>query len=250
MKWNKIQSIEETRKLMSSLYDIPDLMTPDGVTNSALDVNSLNAGSDPSVITSMLRNVVIAENLDGDELTDINKQGDIVYNVITVVRNNPAFLSTALDENEYNDRLNTLYTIAAQCFQTWKLIAQDVYYGYEPAFDEMPSIDYEALPPRAGAPNISVFGTIIDNEGRSISLTITDKSIPQEVYVKLKYTFGLYDLITEMSHGIDLNQYNTVPYRYTTDLSQKRNSKRKTAKRTSKRKKAEPKLHEINGLTN
>lgn len=66
------------------------------------------------------------------------------------------------------------------------------------------------LEPRVGAANVTVFGNIVDKEGRFISLTLTDQSNMESVVQHMPYTMWYYNEVSELCGG-DLSAFGVSP---------------------------------------
>lgn len=181
--------------------------------------------TDPSSVTSMARNIAYKRDADA-------KKDDVVFNIISVVREPTSLLMQCETEEEIDNVMQVVFTVANQVVHAWYLIACAVYEGQE---DLLKYIDFEIsdLPPRIGASTITVFGNMVDSAGRFSSVTLTDQSVLENVAHQIRYSFGLYDEITRLSGGNTFGSYGNNTYRNTTVLGAKRSTKKSSKSNSS-----------------
>jgi hypothetical protein len=189
-------------------------------------IADLLLNSDPSVVFSMSRNVPYKS-----DATDNGKEYDVVFDFIVVVRSQ--FTERLYDE-DLSDYYNQLYAAAEGTVSLWLGAAIDWYEGVDSETLESragETLFYE-LPSTSGPPHITCFGNVVDKNGRFISLTVTSKSTPRDVYLQFAEFTKLYDRITEIAGGKDFSQFGNKAYRQTTIIGS-------VAKSTAKLEKAE-----------
>ena len=171
------------------------------------DLFNLMSLTDPAIVTSQVRNLGYSADPEFD--AERNPRWDVIYNVVIVVRDNPALYKTASDE-ELTAINQKLFATAAERVWLWYRTAVDVWEG-----KEEPTVQTlkHQMPDRPGAPNVTIYGSIMDKAGRTISLTVTDQSQPDTIYKFIRQQMWLYDYATKVSLGVDFNGFAKTPYR-------------------------------------
>ena len=180
-----------------------------------------------STFWSYVRTLVHStQNSDKLNASNIAKKADIVFNATIVIRNNlpleyEAQANASINEDEenddiYDDYYDSLFQTAASVVESWFGIAKHVYDGINPKLSEIEPI-YNSLPKRMPT-HVTVFGQIVDKEGRSVSLTLTEQSDLAAVYKGTAYALGFYDWTTELTGDIDLDKHMKRKYRWAQDL--------------------------------
>ncbi len=150
-----------------------------------------------------------------------NSGNDVIYDVVIVTRNPFSYNDTGFKEIFTEEEWNGyMYSAVLERVKFWYQVATDVWNGFNRTESDYESIEkpFEySVPVKDGAPNVTIFGNIIDQFGRSFSLTVTDQSDKVSVYQQLPYFIGLYDEITtSLSGNVDLNAFGDKHVRRTT----------------------------------
>lgn len=169
--------------------------------------------SDPEVVTSMRRNIGYHPDPDSDE------SFALIFNVVIVVRDNPALHEMARTDEEVELYYKMLYAKADECVRRWYAAGVFIWEGID-----YNSIDWDnprwaelntkiLMPKKTGAPTITVFGEVIDKAGRIHNLTITDQTTLETALARVRHATSLWDNVTMLSGGRDLNANGKMPYK-------------------------------------
>lgn len=166
--------------------------------------------TDPAIVLSQSRNLGWSSDPEFD--AERGSVFEIVYNLVIVVRDNPALYNGATLEERIAVN-QKLFATAAERVWLWYRTAVDIWEGQEePTVKELK----HHMPDRPGAPNITIFGNIMDKAGRYLSMTVTDQSNPEDLYRFARQSLWLYDYATQVSFGVEMNNEGKMPYRNTT----------------------------------
>lgn len=130
---------------------------------------------------------------------------DVIYEVTCTVRN-----TEGQDEKEIIE----LYAAANETMQKWYRIATSVWNGegYPPENDLGFWERQTQLLRRVGANHVTVWGNIVDKEGRFVGLTITDQTNMKDAVGNVIYQLWLYDETTAFAgNGTDLSPFGINP---------------------------------------
>lgn len=175
------------------------------------------AMNDPSIVMSQNRNIGFSE----DPIEEGREDFDVVYDVVIVVRNSPDLFA-------HGKEIENLYATARERIWLWTEVAKDIWLG---EIDDHDIVLERHLPPKVGAPYITIFGTVIDQEGRAFSLTITDQTNVDRLYEMIRYQLEYVDYVSMLSNGVNMNKNGAKKHRYTTVVKK---SKRKATAPKSK----------------
>jgi hypothetical protein len=160
--------------------------------------------AEPSEIVSMKRDI-------GQYFPDNEQQKDfdIIYKVVIVVRSHP-FVKQVISEEETEFYLQMLYSNASTVIKNWVAIGNAFYAGNleDVEIFEMPF----PMKKLSGANCVTVYGTIISSDGVGQSLTLTDETDYQDIFLRLRKdanAMWLHDYVTELSHGVNMNPNGT-----------------------------------------
>lgn len=156
------------------------------------------AHADSPHVTSMKRYIpYTSPNSDKGE-----GEYDVIYEVISVVRHTAGAT---------NDDSQKLYAAANETFQKWYRVAISVWNGEPiPENDTGFWLRSIQLEPRVGASHVTIFGNIVDKDGRYISLTVTDQSDMATVVRDTTYEMWFYNEVSELT-GHDLSPFGINP---------------------------------------
>lgn len=165
--------------------------------------------TDPAIVISQARNLGYSSDPEFD--AERGSVFEIVYNLVIVVRDNPALYNGATLEQRVAIN-QKLFATAAERIWFWYRTAVDIWEGKEePTITEFKHL----MPDRPGAPNITIFGNVMDKAGRYLSMTVTDQSNPEDLYRFARQSLWLYDYATQVSFNVDFNNEGKMPYRNT-----------------------------------
>ena len=179
----------------------------------------LMLATEPDIVTSMMRN--IGYHADPNFTEDSGGAFDAVFKAIIVVRENPLLRDQAVTPEELAIYYQHLYGAANEVVRMWYALAILVWEGIlwenidwnDPRMAGLKTSIF--LPQKMGAPTVTVFGDMVDSEGRSHSVTVTDQTLPEQVMVRMGYTTWLWDEVSKLSHNHDFNKGGKLPYRNT-----------------------------------
>lgn len=179
--------------------------------------------SDPNVILNMKR---IIGWRDGNNAAAKYGQYDIMYEVFIIVRRNQELFDLLVDRSDVDSAkvyLDRVYSVANDRVNLWMELATRTWRGGE-AFilneQEQSELSKQPeFPPASGSATVTVWGGIVDQQGRMMTLTITDQTVGIEALSEIPYTIGLYDAVTAISYGDDLSPYGNPVVRKTTVVS-------------------------------
>lgn len=168
----------------------------------------LDALSDPDVVMSTHRN--IGYKPEG------SSEFEVVFDVVGVVRDNPAIRTSVEEWPEL------ISNALGETIWKWYECAVRVWNG-NPSADELNETTFP-LPPRTGSANITVFGVMLDRQGRHFSVTVTDQTNYDDIVALIPYQIGMYDAVTKISGDVDLSPYGNMKYRKTTSVKHEQKS--------------------------
>lgn len=172
------------------------------------------SGAEPDIVMSMKRH--IGYSSDPTYNPESGLPFDAVFEAIIVVRDNPLLLSICQDAGEQDLYLEKLYQAATErvmlwwkmCVLTWEGAAPDMVDWSDPMLNP-----HTSLPPKVGAPTITVFGSVMDKAGRYHNITITDQTDPHMLMTRIPYATQLWDNVTHLSSGVDYDTFGKSPFR-------------------------------------
>lgn len=204
---------------------------------SNVDTMLVTAYAEPEAVTSMARN--IGFHTDPDFEPTEKKPFEIVYKVIIVIRDNPLLLEQATDSEGIDAYHRTIYGAAKERVRLWYAAAIATYMGL--TFDDIDFNDPRmggikptiALPRKTGSPTITVFGDVVDSDGRTHNMTVTDQTRPEHVLNRIQYATWLWDEVTKIGHEVDMNQWGKMPYRGVSKGKKSTTSRGRSPKKTT-----------------
>lgn len=181
--------------------------------------------SDPSVIINTKR---IIGWKDGSQASLKPNQYTVMYEVFIIVRRNQDFFNQLHSDigsngDPVSEYLNRVYSVANDRVNLWLNLATRTWRGYE-GFDmsddeRVELCKHPTIPASSGPATVTVWGSIVDQQGRMMTLTVTDQTIGIDALAEIPYAIGLYDAVTQISHDEDLNPYGNPVVRKTTVMS-------------------------------
>lgn len=151
----------------------------------------------------------IARQYDAHIVTSYSRdiiRDDVTYKLTVVVRDHPIqnICTTNKDKTMYH---YVLFALASRVVWQWMNFASEMRDGNVTAYDPDDELfgDKWSLPDYSGYATVTAWGNVIDKSGRTTGLTITDKSNLSDIPERMTFSNGLYDSITEMSGGVDMN---------------------------------------------
>lgn len=198
---------------------------------------------DPKVILNMKRNIGWRSIDSG--LND--GQYDIIYEVFIIVRRNETLFEQMKADFpvDYTTKyFDTVYSEVNNRVNGWMDLATRTWMGgnaFELTEQEKTLLSLPpSIPAEDGAATITIWGSIMDSEGRMINLTVTDQTIFSEVLAEIPYMIGVYDAVTDISYGEDLTPYGNPKVRKTTAVGAEM-TKRKAPAKSNPKKPGDPK---------
>lgn len=139
---------------------------------------------------------------------------EVTYEVTQVVRYYPP-LEPA--DGGVEDRLEVLRDAAEETTTIWQLVGEALLADKEMSDFKRTVVTGLHLPVVSGVPHVTVFGTIFDRAGRTLSLTVTDRMSAYEAYMLAQLGLVCWDNVSDiLNDGNDANRWNASPSRGTT----------------------------------
>lgn len=199
-----------------------DKFLPEGVSEVPIELLQQFVAPDSEV--RLYRN--IPYRVDDDE------RPDIIFAVSVILRFDANYWKSLEEEPEvYLENLKTIYQYLQERIGLWFAVACDIYDGFMEPEEGDERLRVTEIPARLGESTISVYGTMVDPKGRSVTVTLTENTTPETLYGKAVTGLELYESITTtLAGGEDMNNFNSGGFfQAYTKLDKKGSSKKKEA---------------------